>query len=104
MKILYAISRYFVGGLFVFSGLIKINDPVGTQIKLEEYFQVFSSDFTSLFEYLVPFALILSVILCTLEVVVGVALLLNYRMKSGRHVNVISKNIHQLIKSMASSI
>ena len=81
MKVLYAISRYFVGGLFVFSGLIKINDPVGTQIKLEEYFQVFSSDFTSLFEYLVPFALILSVILCTLEVVVGVALLLNYRMK-----------------------
>ena len=81
MKILYAISRYFVGGLFIFSGLIKINDPVGTQIKLEEYFEVFSSDFTSLFEYLVPFALVLSVILCTLEVVVGVALLLNYRMK-----------------------
>ena len=62
MKILYTISRYFVGGLFIFSGLIKINDPVGTQIKLEEYFEVFSSDFTSLFEYLVPFALILSVI------------------------------------------
>ncbi|MBH14555.1 MAG: DoxX family protein [Cytophagia bacterium] len=81
MKILYAISRYFVGGLFIFSGLIKINDPVGTQIKLEEYFEVFSSDFTSLFEYFVPFALVLSVILCTLEVVVGVALLLNYRMK-----------------------
>jgi len=79
-KILYALSRYFVGGLFIFSGVIKINDPVGTQIKLEEYFEVFSSDFTPLFEYLVPFALIISVILCTLEVVIGIALLLNYRM------------------------
>ena len=44
MKILYAISRYFVGGLFIFSGLIKINDPVGTQIKLEEYFEVFTAN------------------------------------------------------------
>tara|TARA_B110000263_G_scaffold245953_1_gene256295 strand:+ start:138 stop:1271 length:1134 start_codon:yes stop_codon:yes gene_type:complete len=81
MKNLYTVSRYLVGILFIFSGLIKINDPVGTQIKLEEYFGVFSSDFTPLFEYLVPLALFLSVILCTLEVVIGIALLLNYRMK-----------------------
>ena len=63
MKNLYTLSRYLVGILFIFSGLIKINDPVGTQIKLEEYFQVFSADFTPLFEHLVPLALILSVIL-----------------------------------------
>ena len=81
MKIIYTLSRYLVGVLFIFSGLIKINDPVGTQIKLEEYFQVFSSDFTPLFEYLVPLALFLSVILCTLEVIIGIALILNYRMK-----------------------
>ena len=41
MKNLYALSRYLVGVLFIFSGLIKINDPVGTQIKLEEYFNSF---------------------------------------------------------------
>ena len=81
MKIIYTLSRYLVGVLFIFSGLIKINDPVGTQIKLEEYFEVFSSDFTPLFEYLVPLALFLSVILCTLEVIIGIALILNYRMK-----------------------
>ena len=40
MKNLYALSRYLVGVLFIFSGLIKINDPVGTQIKLEEYFDI----------------------------------------------------------------
>lgn len=81
MKILYTLSRYFVGSLFIFSGAIKINDPVGTQIKLEEYFQVFSSDFTSLFELLIPFALFISVFLCCLEIILGIALLMNYKMK-----------------------
>ena len=81
MKNLYTLSRYLVGILFIFSGLIKINDPVGTQIKLEEYFEVFSADFTPLFEHLVPLALILSVILCTLEIVIGLALLMNYKIK-----------------------
>ena len=84
MKNLYTLSRYLVGVLFIFSGLIKINDPVGTQIKLEEYFEVFSADFTPFFEHLVPLALILSVILCTLEIVIGIALLMNYKMKITR--------------------
>ena len=35
MKNIYTLSRYLVRILFIFSGLIKINDPVGTQIKLE---------------------------------------------------------------------
>ena len=39
-KIADQFSRFFVGGLFIFSGLIKLNDPIGTQIKLEEYFEV----------------------------------------------------------------
>lgn len=81
MRFLYTLSRYLVGLLFIFSGVIKINDPVGTQIKLQEYFEVFSSDFSSIFEIFVPYALILSVFLCTLEVVIGVALLMNYKMK-----------------------
>ena len=81
MRIIYTLSRYFVGSLFIFSGGIKINDPVGTQIKLEEYFQVFSSDFTSLFEIFIPFSLFISVFLCCLEIVIGFALLLNFRMK-----------------------
>ena len=81
MRFIYTLSRYLVGLLFIFSGGIKINDPVGTQIKLQEYFEVFSSDFSPLFEVLVPYALLLSVFLCTLEIVIGVALLLNYQMK-----------------------
>ena len=70
-----------VGGLFIFSGLIKLNDPVGTAIKLEEYFEVFASDFGSFFHLFVPIALFLSLFLSALEVVLGLAVLLWYRMK-----------------------
>ncbi|MDX2195040.1 MAG: DoxX family membrane protein [Cytophagales bacterium] len=75
MKIAAQFSRYFVGVLFIISGVIKLNDPVGTQIKLEEYFEVFGTHF------MVPFALYLAVFVCVLEVALGVAVLLWYRMK-----------------------
>lgn len=81
MKVLNTIARYIVGGLFIFSGLIKINDPVGTQIKLEEYFSVFAVDIAPFFESLKPISLFLSMLLSTLEVVLGVALLFKYREK-----------------------
>ena len=74
-------SRIFVGGLFIFSGLIKLNDPIGTKIKLVEYFEVFSTDFGSFFEVFIPFALPIAMLLIVLEVVLGVAVLLNYKMK-----------------------
>lgn len=79
-KIIDQFSRFFVGGLFIFSGLIKLNDPVGTEIKLEEYFHVFSEDIGSFFGWLVPFGLEIGMILIVLEVVLGVAVLLYYRM------------------------
>ncbi|HEY5916911.1 MAG TPA: BT_3928 family protein [Chryseolinea sp.] len=79
-KILDAFSRYFVGGLFIFSGLIKLNDPIGTQIKLEEYFEVFADDFGSFFLFFKPIALELGMFLIVLELVIGVAVLIAYRM------------------------
>lgn len=82
MNLINIIIRYFVGILFIFSGLIKLNDPVGTKIKLEEYFEVFADDFAfaaGLFHFLVPLALGIAVVLCVAEVVLGVALLLRYR-------------------------
>lgn len=80
-KVLDEFSIYFVGGLFIFSGLIKLNDPIGTQIKLEEYFEVFADDFGSFFHFFVPFALEIGMILIILELVIGVALLIRYKMK-----------------------
>jgi uncharacterized membrane protein YphA (DoxX/SURF4 family) len=82
MKILALISRIIVGVLFIFSGLIKLNDPVGTQYKFEEYFEVFAADlpaFHDFFMSLVPLALYFSVFLCTAEVVLGIALLVAYK-------------------------
>ncbi|WP_075351552.1 BT_3928 family protein [Algoriphagus marinus] len=73
------VIRVLVGGLFIFSGLIKVNDPVGTSIKLEEYFDVFSNDIAGFFFYLKPFALEFAVILVVIEVVLGVMLILGVK-------------------------
>lgn len=77
---LYAI-RLFVGGLFIFSGLIKVNDPVGTAIKLEEYFDVFSNDIASFFYLFKEIALPLAVVLVVAEVVLGIMLILGVRLR-----------------------
>lgn len=67
--------RIAVGLLFIFSGLIKINDPLGFSYKLEEYFEVFHILFLS------PYSVILSVVLCALEIILGFALLIGVRAK-----------------------
>ncbi|QHS54414.1 DoxX family protein [Mucilaginibacter sp. 14171R-50] len=65
--------RIAVGLLFIFSGLIKANDPLGFSYKLEEYFEVFH------ITWLNGFALSLSVLLCALEMILGFALLVGVR-------------------------
>jgi uncharacterized membrane protein YphA (DoxX/SURF4 family) len=75
------ILRILVGGLFIFSGLIKVNDPVGTAIKLEEYFDVFSNDIAGFFYYFKPFALYLALALVVSEVVLGIMLILGVRLR-----------------------
>lgn len=81
MRILDKIVAFIVGILFIFSGLVKLDDPMGTQIKMGEYFEVFSSDFAHFFEWFIPAALPISLFLIILEVILGIALLLHYRMK-----------------------
>jgi len=44
MRYLANFFRISVGFLFIFSGLIKSNDPTGFSYKLDEYFSVFSAD------------------------------------------------------------
>jgi len=78
------IARFLVGIVFIFSGLIKLNDPVGTQIKFEEYFEVFAQDVPLLHDFfmaLVPFTLTMSVLFCAAEIILGVALLVSYKPK-----------------------
>lgn len=80
-KILDHAVLIFTGALFIFSGLIKVNDPIGTAIKLEEYFEVFASDFGSFFHAFIPISLELAVFVVVLEVVLGFAVLIRHQMK-----------------------
>src|SRR5690554_2411100 len=74
MKYLVGIARIIVGFLFVISGLIKLNDPVGFAFKLQDYF---APEVLNL-EFLMPYALPLAILLVIVEVLVGVALLIGY--------------------------
>ena len=77
IKIIAHIFRYFVGFLFIFSGLIKLNDPIGFSFKLEEYFgpTVFNLDF------LIPIVLPMAIFIVILEVVLGIFLIIGFKKK-----------------------
>ncbi|NHE57645.1 BT_3928 family protein [Cyclobacterium plantarum] len=83
IKTILFIARLLVGGLFVFSGLIKVNDPVGTSIKMQEYFDVFSTDISPIFEPLKAIALPIAVILVILEVALGIMVLVGWKVRTG---------------------
>lgn len=77
MKIITHISRILVGLLFIISGLIKLNDPVGFSFKLEEYF----SEGVLNLPFLMPIALMIAVFVVIFEVVLGVMLLIGFKPK-----------------------
>lgn len=81
MKWLTNIILIIVGVIFIFSGIIKLNDPIGTKIKLEEYFEVFSQDFSPYFHFFTPYSLAISIVLSVAEVVLGVNLLVRFQIK-----------------------
>ncbi|WP_442794821.1 BT_3928 family protein [Pelobium manganitolerans] len=67
--------KIFVALLFIFSGIVKLNDPLGFSYKLEEYFEVFNLLFLN------PLAVFFSISLSALEVVLGLFLLSKYYVK-----------------------
>lgn len=74
------ISRILVGCLFIFSGFIKSNDPLGFSYKLTEYFEVFHTDSgLALFEWMTSISLPLAVIICVSEVALGFMLLIGFQ-------------------------
>ncbi len=77
MKLLVHLSRLFVGAMFVFSGFVKLVDPIGSQFKFEEYF----SEAVLNIEFLTPYALQFSILLIMAEIMLGVTLLLGYKSK-----------------------
>ncbi len=84
MKLITTISRALVGFLFIFSGLIKANDPLGFSYKLSEYFEKFKEEMSALgwlFDFMHEWALPLAMFIVVLEIVLGVAVLTGYMKK-----------------------
>jgi uncharacterized membrane protein YphA (DoxX/SURF4 family) len=75
MKLLVQISRILVGVLFIISGLIKANDPIGFGYKLEEYYQVFGT------EFMIPTAVWQAILICIGEILLGFMLLIGNRIR-----------------------
>jgi len=74
MKLLVGVARMFVGILFIISGFIKLNDPIGFSFKLQEYF---SAEVLNI-EFLIPFALVIAIVLVVFELVLGIMLIIGY--------------------------
>jgi len=70
MKYLLWLLRIIVGVLFIFSGLIKANDPLGLSYKMNEFFEVWNMT------GLMSWSLALSVLMIGFEIIAGIALLL----------------------------
>lgn len=77
LKLLTHVSRLLIGLLFIYSGFVKLVDPIGSQYKFEEYF---AADVLNL-EFLIPFALPFAILLIVAELVLGVMLLVGYKPK-----------------------
>ena len=69
---LLGFARLFTGLLFIFSGLIKANDPTGFGYKLEEYFHVFGTHFLN------DYSVSIAIAVCGLEILLGALLLLGF--------------------------
>ena len=75
MQTFIKIIRWCVGLLFIFSGLIKANDPLGLSYKMQEFFEVWGMSFFN------DYTLALSLVMNTLEIVAGIALLIKFPYK-----------------------
>lgn len=75
MKTFLLIIRWIVGLLFIFSGLVKANDPLGLSYKMQEFFEAWG--WTGLNNYTLALSLIMNVF----EVVAGVAVIIGWRMR-----------------------
>ncbi|HSZ32673.1 MAG TPA: BT_3928 family protein [Puia sp.] len=68
-------ARLLVGILFIFSGLIKANDPLGLSYKMQEFFEVWN------LSALDAWTLGFSIVMIVFEILAGVAVILGWRMR-----------------------
>jgi len=75
MKTALLLTRYVVGILFIFSGLVKANDPMGLSYKMQEFFEVWGM------HALNDFSLLLSVVMIAFEIIAGVAVIIGWKFR-----------------------
>ena len=75
MRFIIQITRFIVGILFIFSGLVKAIDPLGLSYKMDEFFAKWDWNWAP------QFSLPISIIMIAFEIFAGVALLLGWRPK-----------------------
>lgn len=66
-----SLLRWLFGAVFVFSGLVKSVDPVGTSVFVEKYIATYGLG--RMMEYALPIAIVLAVV----EMTIGVAVIVN---------------------------
>ena len=92
MKIVIRSTQVIVALLFIISGLVKANDPLGLSYKMEEFFEIWNTGLgngnffaknmlISFFSFLHHYSLFLSIVMITLEIITGFALLMGWRKK-----------------------
>ena len=74
-RLIASISRTLLGLVFIFSGVVKAIDPLGTVYKIEDYLKAFGGFFTEL----LPMAEVAAWALIILELLLGVCMVLNIR-------------------------
>ena len=79
VRALMTVSRWIIGLTFIFSGFVKVIDPVGTGLIMGEYFKIVGISAASL-------ALVLGVSTAVLELLLGFAVLMGLRMKISANV------------------
>jgi len=77
MKLLRSASRIVIGLVFMFSGIVKAIDPLGSAYKFHDYFQAFHIGFLN------SLSLPLGILLCTAEFISGFSVLTGLRYKTG---------------------
>lgn len=91
MKFLTRLCRLILGAVFVFSGFLKLIDPVGTSLIIKEYFGAFHLEF-------LDFAIIpAAVALALVEFAIGVSMLARLRIKVMAWVSLVVMSFFTLV-------
>ncbi len=86
MKVLINALRIIVGTLFVLAGIVKLNDPIGYALLLQNYF----GEAGLQWDFIHNRALIFAVLLILMEITFGVILMLGYVFQLARWILVIT--------------